>query len=82
MHPDIARELRYGYTVQEGPYAYKITKSQVVYRMHYVLFKIRGWSPKGQYYDGIASPGAAAYKKAVARTARLQKGQETLLQEF
>ncbi|SRR6266480_2402990 len=79
MDPDLARELRYGYSVQKGVYAYKITKSKVVYRMHYPLFKVRGWSPKGQYYDGITSPGSAAYKRAVSKMSKLQIQQETLL---
>src|SRR3990167_10276947 len=76
------RQHKQGETHIEGEYAYKITKSNVVYRMWMPLFKARGWSPKGQYYDGITSPGSAAYKKAVSTLASMRGSLEKYFENY
>ncbi len=49
-----------GTTILKEPYCYRLTKTLWVYRIHYPLFKVRGWI---QHYDGSCSRASALRKQ-------------------
>lgn len=50
-----------GETIIREPYAYKLTKTNWVYRIWYPLLKVRSWNPQ-KYYDGTGSRASALRK--------------------